>query len=460
MGNQKRHITTQMIDYALGCTYEQLSKRAIEVEKHCINDIIACMMAATTLDMASVNVGKYAADTAGRCTILSSDIRVTAENAALANGALAHALDFDDGHDAIVHPTAVVFPALLALAEHLGGISGRDFVAAMVIGTDIACRIAMGPNEDLMKYGWYMPPLMSAVGAVFGAGRLARLSRQQILDTLAMTMTQFTCSAEAAVDKASVIRTIRDGFAAQAVVRSTLMAKHGIPAGFEFPLEGKFGYYNMYARDNADLERVVNNLGKTFETENITFKPWPSCKHTHTSINSLTDIMSENNLSADEIVEVHVKVFEACTMTLEPYESKCRPESPSIAKSSMPFVLGTVLAYGNVNVGSFTPERLADAAVLKNARKITYEVDSGFTKAQAHWVDMTVRTCRGDFTAHRENPMGGTGFPLSEKQVKEKFYSCCGLYRKAYGNEKITRLYEAIESIDEMADIKELAALF
>lgn len=459
MESQNRQITGELVDYALGCTYEELSAKSIEVEKHCINDIIACMMAATTLDSASVNVGKYAAAVPGCCTSLATGDLVSAENAALANGALAHALDFDDGHDAIVHPTAVVFPAVLAIAEHMGGVNGKDFLAAMVIGTEISCRIAMGVTINLMNFGWYSPPLMSAMGAVFGAGRLAGLTREQMFDALAMTMTQFTCSAEAATSKASVIRTIRDGFAAQAVVRSVLMAKYNIPAKFENALEGKYGFYNMYTRGNCDLDKVVQGLGKTFETENINFKPWPSCKHTHTSIHSLTDIMAEHNLSGDDIEEVHIKIFEACTMTLEPREVKCRPESSSIAKSSMPFVLGTILTNGSVNIDSFTPEKLSDPSILANAKKVTYEVDPTYTKAQADWVDMTVKTKRGNFTAHRENPMGGTGFPLTDAQVRDKFFSCCRLYRKNPSDDQINRLYAAINRIDEMDNIKELISL-
>lgn len=459
METKKRLITEELVAYALSCSYETLSRKAIAVQKHCVNDIMACMLAATTLDEASRAVAEYAGSVPGNCTMFTSDRRTNVENAALANGALTHAIDFDDSHDALVHPSAVVFPAALAMAEHLGNVDGKRFLTALVIGTDVSCRLAMGPNEDLLKYGWNAPPLMEAMGALFGVGRLAGLTHDEMFDAIAMLMTQFTCSAEAMMSKGSVIRTIREGFAAQAVIRSVLMARCGIHTRFETPLEGKYGFYNMYARDNYDPDRIVKELGERFETENITFKPWPSCKHTHTSIQALMDVMSAEKLTADEIEQVHLSVFEASAMTLEPFESKCRPESASIAKSSMPFVLGSIMAYGSIDIGSFREKRLNDPAIYKNARKVSYELNPALTKAQNQWVDVTVTTKKGVFTRHLESSMGGTGYPLTEEQVREKFFSCCRLYRKPMSDKRIGALLDMIEHIEELEDVKKLTAL-
>ena len=443
-------ITERLIDYALGCTHEQLTQKAVGVQRRCVGDTLACMLAAAGLDETGKNVARYAAGMPGKCTMLAQSGGVCVESAALANGALTHALDFDDSHDALVHPSSVTFPALLALAEELGSVSGRDFLTALVVGTDVSCRLAMGPNEDLMKYGWNSPPLMESMGALFGAANLLRLTHDELLDAIAMLMTQFTCSAEAMLSRGSVIRTMREGFAAQAVVRSALMSRYGVRARFETPLEGKYGFYAMYARGNYDPERIVKDLGERFETENITFKPWPSCKHTHTSIQALEDVMTQEHLAADDIEEVHISLYEASLMTLEPFESKCRPESPSIAKSSMPFVLGTVMARGGVGLESFLPERLGDAEIYENAKKVSYEVNPALTKAQNQWIDMTVTTKKGTFFRHLETSVGGTGCPMSEEQTRAKFFSCCRLYHDGASDAAIEELYCAAEHLDEL----------
>ena len=69
--------------------------------------------------------------------------------AALANGALSHAMDFEDSHDtAFVHSNAVSVPALLAVAEEIGGVTGKDLITAMVIASEMTCRLSGAQKEE------------------------------------------------------------------------------------------------------------------------------------------------------------------------------------------------------------------------------------------------------------------------------------------------------------------------
>lgn len=452
-------ISQQVVDYVLNTTFDKLPKQTVEQQAHCVNDMLACMLGATGLDETCDKVAEYAARESGKCTILYNGKKTSPEMAALANGVLSHAIDFDDAHDALVHPSGVIFPAALAIAEYLGDVTGEEFITALVIGTDLSCRFAIGITANTIPFGWNIPAIEETLGAVYGAAKLMRLDEGQIQDAVAMAMTQFTCSAQSMFSKGSVMRTMREGFAAQAVVQSVMMAKMGMHTRFDQPIEGKGGFYTMYARDECNLEKAFDRLGEFYETDNITFKPWPSCKTTHTPIQALMDIMKTENLTADDIDNIHVVMYEASAMTLEPFDVKCHPESSAMAKVSLPFVLGTIQKYGTVNLTSFTDERIADPEIAKLGSKITYEWNPAWGKEQNQFLDMTVTGRKGTFTRHLESSFGGTGFPLTEEQVKEKFIACCEFYSMKKSDEQIQKLYDATRNVASLKNVNELIEL-
>ncbi len=455
---EDKGLTQRLIDYVLSTEYEDLPAEAVRVQKQSLADMLAVMLAATGLDAASAPFAAFAAaEGEGRCTILGREERTTPTLAALANGALVHALDYEDSHEtATVHPNSAALPALMALSQHLGGVSGKDFLTAMALASDLCCRLDLGVNEDLLKYGWNMPPIHGSMGAVFGAGKLLGLDGGQFGDALALNLCQATCSGEAANSGGSAVRTVREGFAAQAAVQSALLARLGVPARFEAPLEGKLGYYHMYARDNYTPEKVLDGLGTVFQSQFISFKPWPSCRATHTSIDGVLSLVAEHGIRPEEVEAVEITLQEIGRMVTEPREVKYRPKSAAIAKFSLPFVVGTALKYGDVKLDSFTPERLADPEVLALADKVHCTIEPGWTKEQNKWTDFTIHTARGSWSRHLEHPLGCVEHPMGAERLREKFFDCAALARRPYGPGKLEDLYETIFRLEELPDVNQL----
>ena len=162
--------------------------------------------------------------------MLGCGFRTSPVMAAFANGAMAHAIDFEDTHDAtLVHPHAAVVPAALAIAEYLGGVSGREFLTAVAIGADLSCRLALGLTESVEKRGYYFIPMLGAYGAAAAAAKLLGLDESQIEQSLALASCQAVYSdalvAVSAVASARGARRLRregrrDGGAAGACGRS------------------------------------------------------------------------------------------------------------------------------------------------------------------------------------------------------------------------------------------------
>ena len=126
----------------------------------------------------------------GAATALIGKRRLSPPSAALANGAAAHALDFDDQHDpARVHTNCVTLPTLLATAEDRGGVTGRDFLLAHAIGAELHARLGLACYNSLGK-GWHPTMIFGTVSASLGAGRILGLSAERLNDALGLAFHQ------------------------------------------------------------------------------------------------------------------------------------------------------------------------------------------------------------------------------------------------------------------------------
>src|SRR5690242_11223701 len=123
---------------------------------------------------------------AGSATGLIGKRRYAPPTAALANGAAAHALDFDDQHDpARVHTSCVVLPALLAIAGDLGRVNGRDFLLAFAIGAELHARLGLACYNSLGK-GWHPTMVFGTLAASVAAGRLLKLDAPALSNAMGL----------------------------------------------------------------------------------------------------------------------------------------------------------------------------------------------------------------------------------------------------------------------------------
>ena len=455
---EQANLSQKLIQHVLDTEFEKLPEAAVQAQKNSATDMLGVMLAATGIDSASASFAAFAAEEgSGKCTILGHEKKTFPALAALANGALVHALDYEDSHElATVHPNSAAFPAIMALSQHIGGVSGKKFLTAMALASDICCRLDIGVNEDLLKYGWNMPPVHGSMGAVMGAGKLLGLSGKQISDAIALNMCQATCSGEAANSKGSAVRTVREGFAAEAAVQSALLAKLGVPASFDTPFEGKLGYFHMYARDNYTPEKVLDGLGEIYQGQYISFKPWPACRATHTSIEGVLTLMREHSIKPDEIKHIKIVLQEIGRMVTEPKNVKYRPEASAIAKFSLPFVVSTAILNGSVGLDSFSETRLHDEKILAMCDRVECEINPSWTKAQNKFTDLTVYTERGEFSMHLEHPLGCVENPMSDDEMRAKFTDCVQRAKKPYDALRIEQICEKINHLEELDDVNEL----
>jgi 2-methylcitrate dehydratase PrpD len=378
--------------------------------------------------------------------------------AALANGALAHALDFEDAHDgALVHPNAQVIPALLAIAEAKGPVTGRDFLAALAVGCDMVCRLKLAARRDPVDLGWYTPALLGAIGAAVAAAKLMRATPDQVVDALSLALGPAASSAEVKYSPRSHVRAVRDAFASHAGLLAARLALSGV-RGFDQPLEGKAGLFALYAGGGFDEEVLTGDLGTHFAGEFVSFKAWPACRGTHAFIEMSLALRDQHHVRADDIAEMTMTGGPIQRMLHEPREQRLRPRTAIDAKFSTPFTTALALIKGGPRLADFLPAALTDPALLSLAARSRLEIASD-RPGSASWGRLELRLKDGTMLSEEvDNPLGHPSNPLSRSQLAGKFLECASYAQVPSPVDYLERMIDTVMTLEHSGDVS--SALF
>ncbi len=239
-----------------------------------------------------------------QATVLGLPHKVPARAAALSNGALSHALDYDDTHFAYVgHPSVVIFPAALAMAERQG-VGGAAFLEAALVGMEAACRIGHWLGTGHYNHGFHQTATAGAFGATAAAGRLLGLDTEQMRHALGL------CATRASGLKSqfgTMGKPYNAGIAAANGIEAALLAAQGFvsrPDG----LECVQGFGDTHAGECLDVEASLADLGIRFWFEAVQHKFHACCHGTHASLDALAALAREPGVSPDRIERVALKV--------------------------------------------------------------------------------------------------------------------------------------------------------
>jgi 2-methylcitrate dehydratase PrpD len=435
--------------------FEDLPTASRHAAKRALLDATGVMLAASGLCAEAGPFLRLARDSGpgGRCTVFGLDDRVQATQAAFANGALAHALDFEDAYDsAPVHPNASAIPAGIALAQAHGPIHGRELVTAVAIGCDLVCRVALSLRRRLEDGGWYPPTLIGGLGAAAVAARLLQLPPERVRDALSLALCQVTAPGAIKHSARSTLRAVREAFPAQAAVTSALLARDGV-TGFDEPLEGQDAFYALYAGSEYEPAVVLDGLGRDNLTEQLSFKPWPACRGTHAYIQIALELKRRHAFGADAIAGITVATGPSQQMLIDPLARKREPQTAIDAKFSIPYCVAIALVRERVDLRDFDDAARRDPAVLDLAGRIMPAPRTDWTAADATRGALTISLKDGRrFSGAADAPLGSPAAALSDAALIEKFVRCCAHAARPLESADAVAAAEQILGIDEAAD--------
>ncbi|MEO9131113.1 MAG: MmgE/PrpD family protein [Sphingomonas sp.] len=440
--------------HVAGFRADDLPASTVHAAKRALLDGMGVMLAASGASPEVAPFIDYAASQGrGDATILGTGLRTSAAMAAFANGAMAHALDFEDAFDpAPCHPDASLLPTLLAVAETGPPVSGNELLAAIAIGCDLVCRIGLSLRREMETGGWYPPPILGAFGAVAAAARLQRLSPEQVRDAFSLILCQVTMPGEIKYSRDTVIRAVREAFPAQAAVQASALAQAGV-RGFEAPFEGKAGFFRLYAESQYDPMALLDGLGERFWIEQLSFKRWPACRGTHAYIEAAQTLRARHAIDPASIVAIVATGGEVQRMLVEPVNRKQAPTTVIDAKFSIPFTIGSALTDDEVTLESFEGTALCDERKRGLAGLVRFEQRPDWGRSQAASGGLSIELASG--VRHEEWIHIAAGDPLrpiDDAALTAKFKGCAARAAKPLNATSVERLAAAIWELDRAGD--------
>jgi 2-methylcitrate dehydratase PrpD len=413
-------IQEQLGAFIFDMNHESLSPKAQAMARLCVLDWLGSVYAgkgarpAVAMLLVAKSLGGNP-----EATLLPDGSRSSAYMAALVNAAASHVVEMDDLHKgSILHPAAPVIPAALAMAEREGA-SGREFLAAVVAGYEVAIRVgeAMGPSHYRF---WHSTGTCGTFGAAAAAAKVLGLSRPEIAMALGSAGTQAAGLWEFLVDGA-MSKQLHPAKAAADGLLAALLAEQGFTAATRI-FEGEKGFCRVMAAE-SDLGRLTQGLGSAPpRILAASFKAHAACYHTHSAIDAALEIRRKLSLQPADIERVQVALYPAALDLLE----KVEPRDPYAAKFNIPFCLATALAYGQVGLSAFTGDRLRDPKIQGIMQRVSMVRDAELGKVYPdRWpavVEITTRAGQSH-AARIDYPKGDPKNPMSPEELVAKFHN-------------------------------------
>src|SRR5918995_3964729 len=357
--------TEEIARFLVDTKYEDLPRDAVEKAKRTALDCVGAALAGVGEPVSQTITG-YVTKLGGppQASVFGMGLKASVADAALANGSIAHALDYDDCGVKIGHPSVLVLPAVLSLSEHLG-VTGRDLLAAYILGLEVEGKLALHADFKLMQarlnhQSWY--------GSIGAAAACAKLLRLDVAKTTMALGIAANFASGLAANHGSMAGAMAAGNACRNGVIAALMAQEGVTANPDI-IEAKNGFYDtLVGAGHYDAERMADGLGKPFyiESPGIGLKKYPSCYHTHRALDGVFQLLNEHGLSDQDIAEVDVGTSERAMRVLAFTE----PATPYQAKYSMPYCIAAAVVDHQVTLDTFTDQKFEDRAIVEAGKKV------------------------------------------------------------------------------------------
>lgn len=446
--------TETLAKFITSLNFVDLPEEVVNKTKDTILDTLGCGLAGYTLAVEEINpLLNLLAEAGGRpeATIFGKGIKTSCLNTALANSTIAHTIDFDDTHvPSIAHFGCCTVPVALALGEKVGA-GGADIITAVVAGFEAGGKVGRSVMPTHYER-WHSTSTNGTIAAAATAAKLLNLNLAETETTLGIAADQ-AAGSRYCLDHGDFTKSLHPGSAAFKGVLAAFLAQKGAlgPKGFfEYPT----GYCNVYSSQPTP-DKIVENLGSPYEIMVNDFKGFPSILCSHTPIQATLEIVRQNNLSAEDIEKINVKI-----MTL-PKGHGCNydPVTPLAARLSIPYCVALAVIEKQVRLEHFDLTKINDLKIRELIKKVNISQDSELNKlfpAIPAYVEIITKDGK-NFTLFSPHPKGSMKNPMTKEELKEKFLNLALHTIKQSQAEEIVNM---VTQLEKFTLIDKLTALF
>ena len=334
-----------------------------EAARRAIFDTLAVIVAASQHPSLRA-LAKAMPDAPGPCFALGRP-RSTAETAAMVNGFAAHVWDFDDtSYAGIMHASAVILPAILAVAEERDLPEDR-LLTAFIAASEVTYYLAQLCGQDHYFRGWWSTATLGTVGACVGAACLLELNVDQMAEAIGLA----ACGGgPMRVLAGTDAKPFMVGKASAAGIAAARAASCGL-TGARQVFEAEYGFL---AQMNGGEVVATPPLGKSWRliTPGLFFKTSPVCSAAHAAAELLASLISEAGVRHSDIVKIKAEVPDLVAISLV----HDKPRNSAEAQFSMPYALACTALTGRLTFADLDPSAIADPVRGALMRTVTMRV--------------------------------------------------------------------------------------
>lgn len=439
-------ITQRFADYITATGFDDIPAETHRYAKLCLLDWLGVTLGGSRepvsdilLDFIDIVGGN------GHATIIGKGVQTNLVFAALANGTVSHALDYDDTHkDSGTHPSVCLAPAVMAVAEYKKA-SGRDLITAFIIGFEIAARIGAAAGTDHYDHGWHATSTIGRFSATAAAAKLMGLTREQIVNAFGICGTQVSGLRQVF---GTMSKPFHAGKAAMDGVLSVALAKRDFDSSHDI-FEGAFGLKKVLA-PTADADKILSGLGEYYHITTIAFKPYASALATHAAIQAIDAIKAKEGVTAGDVRQIHIE-FAPLPFSVV---NKANPQKPLEGKFSVQQCAALAFIKGRVTPDMFTDQWLDDPEIVGFREKIDVQLNSRLEKFETI---IKVTTKNGQhYTQFIRTSKGSPEDPLTFDEMKNKFLN---LAVPVIPEKQAVAIVEKIRHLQDIEDVTEIIRL-
>jgi 2-methylcitrate dehydratase PrpD len=441
---QKSDVTGVLAHYVAATRWEDVPPEVRHQAKRSFINLFAVALAGCRTQPVEIALASLAEFSGGRqAAVIGRAEYIDALSAAFLNAASANVHDFCDTHlRTVIHPTAPVAPALLALAE-LRQVSGPELLLAFILGNEVQARIGLAISPQHYDKGWHITSTCGVFGAAVGAGKLLGLNAQQLVSALGTASTQSSGLCECLGMPA---KSVSVGNAARNGLWSALLAQKGFDGPAE-PLAGRQGFYNAMG-DAPDLSKVTDGLGHSFEIMATSYKPYPCGFAIHPVLDCVLDWRRER--PSAEVTRVVVRGNPLLAHRTD------RPEISTGRESqvSVQHAVAAALVHGKAGLDQFTDACVNDPRVVELRRKVEIVRDTAFSTIAAA---VEITTADGKVHQLLQSAARGSDVnPMSDPDLEQKLRTVAASWNPRHD---VQPLIDAVWALDRSTDVSRLVSL-
>ena len=445
MGNISGPAATQaLVDSLAGLKLEDAPASVRSVARHCLLDWFGCALAGSREPLSLILIHETAARETGEATLAGRPERTTPLTAALVNGAMSHALDFDDTHWLMNgHPSVPVVPGVLALAEQ-EGCDGAAFLAAVIAGIEFECRLGALIGAPHYAAGFHATGTLGTFGAAAAASHLLGLDRVGWCHAIGLAGTQ---AAGLKSGFGTMAKPLHAGRAASNGLLAALLARGGF-TGNPAIIETAQGFAATHAGGAIDAGRLVR-IGEHWLITETLFKYHASCYLTHAPIEAASHLRAQG-LGAEEIESVQVHGSTTCVGVCDIAEPSTGLEGKFSLRATTAMAL---LGDDTSDPATFNDERMRAHDLRTLRDRVVFSPELGLPATRA---TVIVRAKGRELTAEADTGQPASDLDAQWSKLSAKFFS---LAEPVISRENAKALRGAVAEIEDVPSVRDLASL-